>query len=100
MTDRHTMTRTFFRILLLAAGLALAQFQCAALATDRPAAIKYKINPPPAADLHFAIAAKQSGFAISGNSVMRWRAADGKFTLSTETRAMLVGKILDEKSEG
>lgn len=60
----------------------------------------YPTSPPPAAELSYGIRARQAGLTINGESEIRWL-PDGKRYLATiETRAMLVGKILDEKSEG
>ena len=60
----------------------------------------YPTSPPPAAELSYGIRARQGGLTINGESEIRWL-PDGKRYLTTiETRAMLVGKILDEKSEG
>lgn len=61
---------------------------------------KHKINLPPSANLNYSIQAQQSGLQLSGNAVLKWSATDNKFKIDTETRAMLVGKILDTKSEG
>lgn len=61
---------------------------------------KYKINVPPSADLTYVIKAKQSGIPLDGSAHVTWIAGDGKFSLVTETRAMLLGKILDAKTEG
>ncbi len=66
---------------------------------DHPA-VKHKLNAPPSADLNYSIKAKQSGLSLSGDALVQWRAADNKFTVVTATRAMLIGKILDAKSEG
>lgn len=62
--------------------------------------MKHKYNLPPSADLAYTITAKQGGFTIDGSSLMKWTAAGNKFVTTTETRAMLFGKILDAKSEG
>jgi len=61
---------------------------------------KYKFNLPPSAELQYAVKAKQSGLSIEGETLTKWKAADGKFSLSNEVRAMLVGKILETTSEG
>ncbi len=64
------------------------------------AAVKRKLNVPPSADLSYEIKARQSGLSLSGDALVQWRAADNKFSAATETRAMLIGKILEAKSEG
>ncbi len=61
---------------------------------------KYKTNLPPSVELVYAIQAKQKGIPIDGNAMMRWSTSAGKFTATNEARAILVGKILDARSEG
>ncbi len=87
------MIATFLRLLpiaLLASGIS----------ADAGAAAKQKINLPPSAELAYAIKAKQKGIPVEGEAVMRWSAAANAFSASNEARAMLVGKILDARSEG
>jgi hypothetical protein len=72
----------------------------AAAAAPPPAKPAYPTSVPPAAELSYGIRARQGGLAISGESEIRWLPGGGRYTLTVETRAMLVGKILDEKSEG
>ncbi len=90
------MTLTFARV-TLSSLLSLAVLSLPASAAP-PA--KPKTNPPPSADLAYTIKALQSGLTINGNALVQWTTAAGKYSVVTETRAMLVGKILDEKSEG
>lgn len=63
-------------------------------------AVKQKINPPPNAQLSYAIKAKQKGIPVEGDAVVRWQAGAGRFATSNEARAALIGKILDTRSEG
>jgi hypothetical protein len=69
-------------------------------ASQAAAQARPRINPPPSADLAYTIKARQGGLTISGNALVQWTTGPGKYSVVTETRAMLVGKILDEKSEG
>lgn len=80
----------------------LSVLGCALLTASAPAAgaAKYKTNVPPSAELAYSIKARQKGIPVEGEAVMRWRLAAGKFTASNEARAMLVGKILDARTEG
>jgi hypothetical protein len=55
---------------------------------------------PPPADLRYAIRAEQKGLTLDGEATVKWRAADGKYTLSGESRASILGKILENRSEG
>lgn len=79
--------------------LAWAILALPASAAERTAT-KYKFNLPPSADLVYSIKAKQSGLTIDGNALLQWHTANNKFSIVTETRAALVGKILDARSEG
>ncbi len=92
------MPRIPLRFALLSL-LAWGAFAITASAAERTA-IKYKINLPPSADLAYTVKAKQSGLTLDGTTTIRWRAANKKFSIETETRAALVGKILEAKSEG
>ncbi|HEX2531438.1 MAG TPA: DUF3108 domain-containing protein [Burkholderiaceae bacterium] len=64
------------------------------------AAVNYKINLPPSADLSYAIEARRSGIPIEGQARVKWQVDGDRFTLETETRTALLGKILDAKTEG
>jgi hypothetical protein len=92
------MTDTLFR-LFSTALFSLAIASTPAFAQNR-AMTKYRTNPPPSADLTYAIKARQQGIPVDGDALVRWTAGGNKFLITTETRAMLVGKILDAKSEG
>jgi hypothetical protein len=80
-------------------GTALACVLSLAGAQDH-AAVKRAFKTPPPADLHYTIKARHKGFAISGDAVTKWRVADGKYTLETITRAMMLGTVLENKSAG
>lgn len=84
----------------LALNAALITAALAALSPPAHAAPKYKTNLPPSAELSYAIKAKQKGIPVEGDAVMRWNAEAGKFSVSNEARAMIVGKILDAKTVG
>jgi hypothetical protein len=89
---RHDVVRALGAV-LLAAALAPAA------AADR-VAVKHEVDLPPSADLHYAIKARQKGFTISGDAVISWRKGDGKYSLTSDTRATLFGKILENRSHG
>lgn len=80
----------------LMAGVALAAWQLAspALAQDGRADV------PPSADLIYTVQALQKGFSLAGESVVNWRAADGRYSLVSNTRAVLLGQIIENRSEG
>lgn len=55
---------------------------------------------PPPADLKYAIRAGQKGMWLDGEALVKWRADDGRYTLTNESRAPIFGKILENRSEG
>ncbi|MFZ6815961.1 DUF3108 domain-containing protein [Undibacterium sp. Rencai35W] len=61
---------------------------------------RHAINLPPSANLIYVIKAKQSGIPLSGEASVNWQLNEKKYSIVTETRAMLVGKILDASSIG
>ena len=83
----------------IGAVLACATLTAAAAESGHPA-LKRQVNLPPPVDLSYAIKARQSGLTLEGNASLKWRVDGNKFMIETESRAMLVGKILDAKSEG
>lgn len=71
-----------------------------AAAADEHIAIKRPVDVPPSADLTYSIKARQKGFSLSGEAIINWRAANGRYSLKVATRAMLLGTILENRSEG
>ena len=63
-------------------------------------AIKRPVDMPPSVDLNYSIKARQKGFSINGEAIVAWRLAGSKYTIHAETRAMLFGTIVDNRSEG
>lgn len=92
------MTRFFCRS-VLSFALTCAILALPAAASGRTAT-KYKLNLPPSADLAYSIRARQSGLTLDGSTLLQWRASGNRFSIATETRAALVGKILEARSEG
>jgi len=80
---------------LLLAGASLAQ----AADTEHPS-VKRPASMPPSADLSYLITAKQHGLTLNGTANVQWRAGDGKYSIVTESRAAMLGKILESRSEG
>jgi len=62
--------------------------------------IKRAFVLPPAADLTYSIKARQKGFSLSGEALISWRVSDSKYTVNAETRAAMVGKIIENRSGG
>ncbi|QDD66424.1 DUF3108 domain-containing protein [Herbaspirillum seropedicae] len=84
-------------------ALALAALTaCApAWATDGPHPVdKRPYNLPPSAELNYSIQAKQSGLDVKGQGLVKWTQTKTSYSVTSETRAMLLGKILEATSEG
>lgn len=90
---RHSLLCT----LLLAS--AIAALPAAADPAAHPV-IKHEVDPPPSAELHYRIKARQSGLHVNGEALVKWNNTGRKYVTVTETRAMLLGKILETSSEG
>jgi hypothetical protein len=80
-------------------GAVLAGTLAGAWAVDHPV-VKRAFDLPPSADLNYSIKARQKGISLNGDAVISWRAADSKYSLNADTRAALLGKILENRSEG
>ena len=94
------MTWLFLRTTGAALLIALAALPTQAAADPAHPVQKHAFKLPPSADLDYAITARQSGLQIQGSASVQWR-TDGKtYSVVSETRAMLVGKILEAKSSG
>ncbi|MFZ6766760.1 DUF3108 domain-containing protein [Undibacterium sp. Di26W] len=94
---------TMRAIPIMMATLLLASASLSSAAQSNPgneAAIKHAYKLPPPAELQYSIKARQSGLSLSGSASVKWQYADQKYSIQTETRAMLVGKILDASSQG
>jgi hypothetical protein len=82
------------------AGLLLAFALGGAAAQDAPAAVKRPFELPPSADLHYELQARQRGFSLKGEAIVTWRAADGKYSVSAESKVPVLGTITDDRSSG
>jgi Protein of unknown function (DUF3108) len=85
-----------------AAIVAVVSAQSAAGA-DHPST-NYPTNIPPSAQLHYTIKADRSGLTLLGEASVNWQTADAKpaptYSISSETRAAIFGKILEASSRG
>jgi hypothetical protein len=63
-------------------------------------AVKYKTDLPPSVELSYTIKARQRGIPVDGSATVRWIASGRSFSVITETRAKVLGKILDSRTEG
>lgn len=96
-----TFSPARLRASLIAAALSGALAASAATAADAPHPVeKRAFNLAPSAELSYAIEAKQSGLDIKGQGLVKWTNGKTSYAVSTETRAMLLGKILETSSEG
>lgn len=80
-------------VLLAAGGAPAAEH------SDHPAP-KRPVDVPAQAELSYRISARQHGFSLSGDAQVSWHAGAGRYTLAETTRASLLGKILEHRSEG
>ena len=80
-------------------GMVLMAALAGAWALEHPV-VKRAFDLPPSADLNYSIKARQKGFSLSGDALITWRVADSKYLVNAETRAMVVGKIMENRSEG
>ncbi|MFS2115305.1 DUF3108 domain-containing protein [Herbaspirillum frisingense] len=97
------MNRIPHRLLTRFSALTLAGLLASGplLAADGPHPVeKRPFNLPPSAELHYAIQAKQSGLDLKGEGLVKWTQSKTAYSVTTETRAMLLGKILETSSEG
>jgi hypothetical protein len=94
---RHLLPR--LGAAMLTTTLLVSTGAMAADAAQHPA-VKRKTSLPPSAELRYTIEAKQSGLQVSGESLVKWSNANNKYSVTAETRAMMVGKILEASSEG
>jgi hypothetical protein len=94
------MKHSFFRNLnsILLAGIVMAS-HATAFAQSKNTANR-NISPPPSADLNYTIQANQKGLPLDGSAIVHWSADAKTYSVTTETRAMMLGKILEAKSEG
>jgi hypothetical protein len=82
-----------------ALALALSAGAVQAQAPDHPV-VKRGYSLPPSADLVYSVKGNNHGLPLSGTGTVAWRQGDGKYTLVTEARSGLFGKVLEHRSEG
>lgn len=95
------MQSTMFKRLGAAALMAVATATVAAGSApeDHPV-VKHAVDVPPSADLSYKILAQQKGISLSGEALLSWRADEGHYSVSNVSRAQVLGKILENRSEG
>jgi hypothetical protein len=85
--------------LLAATMTAGAAAQGASAADDHPSQLR-PFNLPPSADLSYSISARQRGFTLNGDATLTWRQGEGKYTINTDSRVALLGKLTENRSAG
>lgn len=90
---RHLLTQA-------GVGMVLAATLACAWAQDDHPTQKRAFDIPPNADLSYNLSARQSGFSLSGKALITWRAGDGKYLTTAESRVSLLGKITENRSQG
>ena len=90
--------RNMLNCAALAAGLIAASLPAAA--QDERPGVKYKFDLPPSAELAYTVKASSHGIPLSGTGTIAWQQAGGKYTLVTEARSGMFGKVLEYRSEG
>jgi hypothetical protein len=85
---------------LLLAALLGTHVAHAAAPDEHPAAARRPVDLPPSADLTYSISARQRGFNLNGDATLSWRAGDGKYSVSAESRVALLGKLTENRSQG
>ena len=58
------------------------------------------VDIPPSVDLSYSVSTQYNGLNINGNSSIQWKADKQSYTLQTETRVGLLGKIMEAASSG
>jgi hypothetical protein len=91
------MQNTMFK--RLAVTLAMVTMTGMAGADEHPV-VKRPVDVPPPADLSYAIRAQVKGIALAGEARISWRAGEGSYSVSNVSRSAMLGKILENRSEG
>lgn len=86
----------------------LALCLCCASAAAQPApqplpehpVKRYATDLAPSADLLYAIRARQSGLSLSGTGRIEWRVKGRQYSISSQTEAMILGRIMEARSSG
>ena len=81
------------------AGAVLMAVVTWAVAREQPP-VKRPVDLPPSADLTYKIEARKKGISLSGDAVVNWREGAGKYSATNAARAQILGKILDNRTEG
>lgn len=83
----------------MAAGALLAMAGAGAQALEHPV-VKRPVDVPPSADLAYKITARQKGITLGGEALISWRASEGRYSVANASKAQILGKILENRSDG
>ena len=97
MMRETDMQSTKFKQFAAGAVLMLA---AAGASAQEHLVIKRPVDLPPSADLVYKIDARKKGMSLGGDSVVNWRRGNGTYSASNVARVSLLGKILDNRTEG
>lgn len=86
-------------ILPLLAAISAPARAAPAAANDHPA-VKRAFSLPPSAEISYSVQARQRGLALKGESLTSWRLDGDQYTIVSDTRVPLFGKIIEHRSEG
>jgi hypothetical protein len=84
---------------LLAAVMVTNAANAAPAADEHPSQVR-PFNLPPSAELSYSISARQRGFSLNGDATLNWRQGDGKYTINTDSRVALLGRLTENRSQG
>lgn len=73
---------------------------CACAAAEEHPSVRQPFDPAPSAELTYDLTARQRGFTLTGKAVIVWRAGEGKYFTSVESRVQLLGKFTENRSQG
>jgi len=90
---KHILHRAALAASLIAAAIP------AGAQNERPGA-KLKFDLPPSAELTYTVKASSHGIPLSGTGTIAWQQGGGKYSLVTEARSGMFGKVLEYRSEG
>lgn len=87
----------------LVTNIFIAVFACAC-SVGSATEVKYPTDLAPSAQLYYHVKAEYSGFPLTGEADIHWnitgKAPNQTYSVSTETRSALLGKILEANSFG
>lgn len=85
---------------LTGCGLLLAFALGPAAAQEGGAHAKRAFELPPSADLNYELSARQRGFGLKGEALIAWRAGEGRYSASAESKVAVLGTITEDRSSG